>query len=108
MSNRIRELNDAFRMQPLMTGRLIFTTTVWEMPNDFAAKCLKAVREFNAFDEGNDPYSEHDFIAVEVEGEKVFAKIDYYAKNDFDHGSEDPADPDCTTRVMTIMLASEY
>jgi len=36
-----------------------------------------------------------------------FFKIDYYDKT-LEWGSEDPSDPEKTTRVMILMLASEY
>ena len=56
----------------------------------------------------NDPYNEHDFGAFSQEGVgKIFWKIDYYDAA-MKYGSEDPADPTKTTRVLTIMLASEY
>jgi hypothetical protein len=55
----------------------------------------------------NDPHREHDFGNFEVAGWKFFWKIDYYDAN-VEFGSEDPADPKITTRVLTIMLATEY
>jgi len=44
---------------------------------------------------------------VEHDGEKIFWKIDYYDRS-LTKGSEDPSDSTRTTRVLTIMLASEY
>lgn len=107
MSNCIRELNDAFRMNPMMLGKLMLTHGVANMENGFSDKAIKAVQEFKDFEKGNDPYGEHDFISVEVDGETVFAKIEYYDRT-LQYGSPDPEDPEVTTRVLTIMLAEEY
>jgi hypothetical protein len=43
----------------------------------------------------------------EVDGERMFFKLDYYAL-DMRHGSDDPADPEKTQRVLTIGLAADY
>jgi hypothetical protein len=106
-ADKIRALNDAFRQQPLMLGKLMLTSGIAGKGPLFRHNVMRAVREFSAFEKGNDPYAEHDFIAVDVEGEKVFAKIDYYDRK-MEYGSEDPADPTKTLRVMTVMLAEEY
>jgi hypothetical protein len=50
---------------------------------------------------------EHDFGNFEVGAVTYFFKVDYYAP-DMEGGSEDPADPEKTTRVLTIMRADEY
>jgi Protein of unknown function (DUF3768) len=52
-------------------------------------------------------HTKHDFGAFEVDGHRLFFKIDYYDSNLSQH-SPDPADPAVTERVITIMLAEEY
>ena len=71
------------------------------------ALALSKLRAFNDFTPDNDPYGEGDFGSFDLAGEKFFWKIDYYER-DLRGGSEDPADPNVTTRVLTIMLAWEY
>jgi len=65
------------------------------------------VAEFNDFTPENDPHGEHDFLSFEHCNRTWFWKCDYYDK-EMDGGSEDPADPDKTTRVGTLMLAEDY
>ncbi len=66
---------------------------------------MNSIRSFSDFNEDNDPYGEHDFGSLFWEGEKVFWKISYYDQS-LQYG-EDPLSPKCT-RVLTVMLASEY
>jgi len=103
---RIRELNDAFRTT-LTGGRVLVTAGVQGRGEHFVARALEAVRTFDAFTEDNDPYGEHDFGNPEVEGVKLLWKVDYYNPEMTGH-SEDPADPEQTVRVLTIMLPLEY
>ena len=66
---------------------------------------MAAIRDFNRFDESNDPYGERDFGSLEWFGEKVYWKIDYY--NQALQAWEDPTSSSCQ-RVLTVMLAEEY
>jgi hypothetical protein len=70
------------------------------------AQVLERVRTFE-FTNDNDPHGEHDFGNFVVGGVTYLFKVDYYAP-DMEGGSEDPADPEKTTRVLTIMRADEY
>lgn len=105
-SEKIRLLNDRFR-QSFVGGKVMRTATVAALDPALQTKIMMAVQHFVEFNEDNDPHGEHDFVAVDVDGEKYFGKIDYYDL-DMEHGSEDPAVPENTTRVLTIMHASDY
>jgi hypothetical protein len=73
----------------------------------FITQAFAAIAAFNSFTADNDPYREHDFGAIEISGTKLFFKIDAYDR-DLQYGSPDPADPELTVRVLTVMLAEEY
>jgi hypothetical protein len=103
---RIRELNDAFR-RTFHGGRVMMTSGVYDLPECVKAEALVQVAEFSEFSADNDPHDEHDFGSFELVSRKFFWKIDYYDK-DLVNGSEDPGDPERTTRVLTLMLAGEY
>ena len=101
----IRELNDQLR-QSLRGGVLVMTAGVIALGQAHQLQILEALAQFDVFDESNDPYGEHDFGALAVDGERLFWKIDYFDRS-LAAGSPDPADPSVTTRVLTIMLAEE-
>lgn len=105
-TERIRELNDAFRTT-FRGGRIMMTPGVNETPDCVKAEILTKVANFKDFTDDNDPHGEHDFGSFDLVGRKFFWKIDYYDR-DLRYGSENPADPEQTSRVLTIMLASEY
>ena len=103
---RIRLLNDEFRTT-LRGGHVLVTAGVRALSPDAVAEALQAVVSFEDFTPDNDPHGEHDFGSFLLNGHKLFFKIDYHDKNR-EFGSPDPADPAVTTRVLTILLASEY
>src|SRR5882724_8402488 len=103
---KIRELNDAFRTT-MTGGRVIMTAGVDALPSDVKAMVIRCVATFSDFDADNDPNGEHDFGSFTLASRKFFFKIDYF-DGMMEFGSEDPADPTKTTRVLTIMLAEEY
>lgn len=86
---------------------MVMTASILALPSYVQAIILQKVATFCQFTEDNDPHGEHDFGSFEVTGHDVFWKIDYYEES-MECGSEDPADPTKTTRVLTIMLAEEY
>ena len=108
MSNAagISALNDAFRSNPPRVTFVLTAGILTDMPQDVAA-ILNKVRTFKDFNEGDDPYGEHDFGAFDFKGKKIFWKIDYYDRN-FEFASPDAANPEVTNRVLTVMYADEY
>ena len=105
-AEKIRELNDAFR-STMTGGRVMMTAGVDALSNVHKTLLIERVRTFDSFSADNDPHGEHDFGSIDFLGRKFFFKIDYFDAT-MQFGSEDPADPAKTTRVLTIMLAEEY
>lgn len=103
---QIRHLNDQLRCQAI-GGRMTMTRGIAALGPDMVVKIMWAVVSFDAFTPDNDPYKEHDCAILEVDGVKVLWKIDYYDLA-FAGRSPDPADPDVTLRLLTVMLAEEY
>ena len=102
----IAEVNDRFRASGI-GGRVFVTHGVAVCGEHFVNAALEVVRRFEEFTPANDPWHEHDFGSFDLEGTTLFWKIDYYDAA-MRYGSEDPADPSKTTRVLTVMLAEEY
>ena len=103
-TQRIRALNDQAR-QTLTGCRVLITPGVRAL--DATVAILGVVQQYSDFTPDNDPYAEHDFGSFQFAGETIFWKFDYYDL-DLTMHSPDAADPDVTTRVLTILLGSEY
>lgn len=105
-TQKIRELNDELR-QHLIGGGALITPGVAALGEEAVKRLVRALALFDDFCRDNDPYGEHDFGAFDFDSSRIFFKIDYY-NNSMDGGSLNPANPDVTERVITIMLAEEY
>src|SRR5271166_6026936 len=104
---RIRDLNDAFRTAPGRAVHVYVTRGIAAMPIEEQGQILQRVRSFADFTPDNDSWGEHDFGSFEYAGKTIFWKLDCYDR-DLNYGSPDPADPNVTERVLTVMLAEEY
>ena len=118
VQRRIAILNDEFRHQihlyasgtPNQTlGRFIITKRIKALTTEQQMEICEQVKEFNNFTPDIDPDGEHDFGSIDILGiGEIFWKIDYYANEQMEWGSEDPSNPAQTFRVLTIMFADEY
>ncbi len=106
-TKRISRLNDALRHGQVQNGSIVITAGLQAKDEEFLGKAAKAVFDFDTFSEENDPNGEHDFGAFDLDGEKLFWKVDYFDRS-LKWGSPDPANPSLTYRVLTVMLANEY
>lgn len=114
LPSRIRELNDQLRRNFVSAPgsiagdfSILITTGVGALDERAFAQLIAIVEDYDSFDDGNDPYSEHDFGTIDHLGTRYFWKIDYYDRTKT-AGSPDPADPNVTCRLLTIMRADEY
>lgn len=102
-TDRIRELNDAFRAT-FTGGRVMLTASVDALPSDVKAMAIREVATFDDFDDANDPYREHDFGAFDLAGHRFFWKVDLYEEP----GVKTPDGEPLVNRVLTIMLAEDW
>ena len=115
--HEIARLNDWLRENVTSPGanRVMMTAGIADLIGDVAlfrgfrkrAELLRVIRDFDTFDHDNDPYGHHDLGSLEFEGIACLWKIDYY-NVDLSAGSDDPADPFKTVRVLTILRADEW
>lgn len=106
-ANTILRLNDAFRTKQDGAGKIMLTNGIMALGDNAIPEVCSLVAAFDDFSPDNDPHGEHDFGSFEFREKTVFFKFDYY-NLDLTAGSKDPANPNVTTRVLTIMLAEEY
>jgi len=102
----IARLNDNLRKEG-RGGQLMVTQGVYQLPHFDTRTLMQALAQYDAFDADNDPHGERDFGDVQVFGTDLLWKIDYYDLK-LEYGSPDPADPNVTMRVLTVMLEREY
>lgn len=119
-AERIAQLNDLARRAMGIACVVVATEGIRALSEVDQSRLRELVETFDAFTPDNDPYGEGDFGAIYqgVDGVwsvsrpvdvavTVFWKIDAYDRA-LRFGSDDPADPAVTLRVLTIMSASEY
>ena len=102
----IARLNNDFR-KSFIGGEVLLSAGIAAMSSEDKANIVSLVQNFDNFTPDNNPYSENDFGTFDYKGNKIFWKIDYYDLN-YEFMSENPADPNITRRILTIMLADEY
>jgi hypothetical protein len=122
-TTRIARLNDLARSAMGVACTAVATVGFRSLSAFDQSRVRELIETYDAFDENNDPHGERDFGTIyqlgdgrwtterprarDDERERVFWKLDYYDR-DLRFGSEDPANPAVTRRVLTIMLADEY
>jgi Protein of unknown function (DUF3768) len=119
-AERIARLNDLARRAMGIACLVVATEGIRSLPDADQSRLRELIETFDAFTPDNDPYGERDFGAIYQGLDRVwsasrpvdiavtvFWKIDAYDR-ELRVGSEDPANPAVTRRVLTIMLASEY
>lgn len=105
-AERIAQLNDTLR-KTCKGGQIMITRGVRSLSGFDAAELLKALASYADFDATNDPHGERDFGAIDLWGAELLWKVDYHDL-ELRFGSDDPADPLVTQRVLTVLLAEEY
>ena len=102
----IGRLNDRLRVTG-EGGTIMITQNLRRVTGFDASVLSAALANYDRFDPDNDPHGERDFGDLTLWGYDLLWKIDYY-DCDLKYGSDDPADPGVTARVLTVMLACDW
>ena len=88
-------------------GSIMITSNVQRITGFDPAVLAAALANYDGFDADNDPHGERDFGCMTMWGYDLIWKIDYYDK-ELEFGSDDPADPKLTHRILTAMVAGDW
>lgn len=105
-AEQIARLNDQLRKTGI-GGTVMITQGVQRITGFDGAVLATALANYSDFDPDNDPHGERDFGMMTLWGHDLLWKLDYYDK-ELTFGSDDPANPDITHRVLTVLLSSEW
>jgi hypothetical protein len=80
-SEQLATKNDLFRstFKQSASDKIVMTRSVAHSDN--LEEIKSEVRKFKIFEEGDDPYGEHDFGSLDLKNTNYYWKIDYYDKN---------------------------
>ena len=106
-AERIGRLNDELRTKGT-GGQVVITRGVNDLTGTDFSELLQTLAVFSDFDADSDPHGERDLGIFDFRGRELMWKVDYFSDTELQFGSNDPADPLVTQRVLTIMLAEEY
>ena len=98
----IARLNDHLRKTGT-GGTIVITRGVKHLTGYDAERLAEALAAYDEFDADR----ERDFGTLTLFGADTIWKVDYYDAS-MEFGSDEPADPNVTTRVLTVMLAQEW
>lgn len=106
--HKVVVLNDQFRKGDSRLGLWSITSRVAAQPENRKQELLQAVRDLDNFVETKavNP-SQHDIGLVTQDDTDYLWEIDYCDKS-LNSRSPNPADPGCTSRILTLMRADEY
>ena len=110
--------NDAFRRHvcldapfpadmPVLDGGLVVGTSIRRLGLPFVLDCMKAIGGIDVFPAEADPKGHRDRGSVGVSGQPVWFFIDPYDR-DIRFGSPAPDDPALTSRILSILLPSDW
>lgn len=105
-ASKTRELNDTFRRTG-QGGVTLISMGVHELGAKAVVDIRKDIASITSFTSEDDPEGMRDFGSISHNGRLIYWMIEHYDK-DISNEADDPSNPEETTRVMSIILSTEY